>query len=417
MSKNFFIIGVFGVHSCIGQTNFLKPDLPHEMGHCFGLFHTHETSLGVENVNGSNGTTAGDKISDTPADPNLFGRMGIGNCEYTGTTLQNGLPFTPDVHNIMSNTNYACQDRFSPLQVNAMYNTILNNSFFADMRAATNSYVIPIITGTIPICSNNQFTVSGVQSPFFTFWSSSNTSVATTGNNFLQRDKIIVSKVSNGFTTLTANVTDFCNNYSASKRIAVGTPVEGTYTYGYTTYPVNTPSTGIGVSGSTIYVNLSPVTSTQTYSWTTVSNGGSSSFSQNGSGNQVSIYVSGGSYRNMSCISQNSCGTSDPVTFNCYNYSYYQVLASPNPTSQDLSVTTNLISGGGVGNRGEKLLKTKDLNQTPVKLVDSNNRVIASGKLTNGIFTFRLSTVPNGTYILQVSEGEDLVTKQILVQH
>jgi hypothetical protein len=70
-----------------------------------------------------------------------------------------------------------------------------------------------------------------------------------------------------------------------------------------------------------------------------------------------------------------------------------------------------------VSNRSEPLLKTRDVNKTPIKLLDNNNRVIASGKLTNGTFECRLSNVPNGTYYLQISEGADLITKQICVQH
>ena len=48
----------------------------HEAGHYFTLFHTHgKTNFGTtdELVDGSNCTTAGDDICDTPADPNLFG--------------------------------------------------------------------------------------------------------------------------------------------------------------------------------------------------------------------------------------------------------------------------------------------------------------------------------------------------------
>lgn len=45
----------------------------HETGHAFGLFHTFETRSGAEKIDGSNEQTAGDLISDTPADP--------GDCE------------------------------------------------------------------------------------------------------------------------------------------------------------------------------------------------------------------------------------------------------------------------------------------------------------------------------------------------
>jgi hypothetical protein len=87
--------------------------IAHEMGHCFGLYHTHETAFGTEQINGSNGTIAGDKISDTPANPNLI--YSVSNCQYTGTFLQNGQPYSPDPRNVMSYTSPNCLDKLSPL--------------------------------------------------------------------------------------------------------------------------------------------------------------------------------------------------------------------------------------------------------------------------------------------------------------
>ena len=60
--------------------------MAHEIGHCFGLLHTFETGYGIECPDGSNATTAGDKIADTRATPNADGYLG-------GT--QTALVFTP----------------------------------------------------------------------------------------------------------------------------------------------------------------------------------------------------------------------------------------------------------------------------------------------------------------------------------
>lgn len=66
--------------------------LPHEMGHCLGLYHTHHGTVVegggdinqcAELVNGSNSTNCGDYISDTPADPNSWSNNSLhlfGNC-------------------------------------------------------------------------------------------------------------------------------------------------------------------------------------------------------------------------------------------------------------------------------------------------------------------------------------------------
>ena len=88
--------------------------LEHEMGHYFSLFHTHgTTNFGTtdELVDGSNCTTAGDRICDTPADPNLSGKVNS-SCLYIGTDRDaNGQLYVPDPTNIMSYSH--CDDRFS----------------------------------------------------------------------------------------------------------------------------------------------------------------------------------------------------------------------------------------------------------------------------------------------------------------
>lgn len=83
--------------------------LIHEVGHYFSLFHTHGTSnCGTtdELVNGSNCSTAGDRICDTPADPNLYANCQtslVSNCQYIGTAVDaNGQAYNPQVNNIMS---------------------------------------------------------------------------------------------------------------------------------------------------------------------------------------------------------------------------------------------------------------------------------------------------------------------------
>lgn len=406
------------------------PTIAHEMGHCFGLYHTHETAFGIEQINGSNSTTAGDKISDTAADPDLS--FSVTNCQYTGSTLQNGQPFTPDPRNVMSYSTSSCLDRFSPLQVNVMYNTIFGRNvgntgpdYFEGIRAATNGIVIPSLNSPNPIClSGQRISLNSLPYTFYAFWSSSNTSVADVDANiFTHRNRTYLTKNSNGFTTITAYVTDGCQAYSVSKEIYVGTPpqIEGTYSYGSNTYPVNNPSTGIAVSSNNIYINLVQSIPNLTYSWNITASGNTSGGSTNSylsaNGTQASIYLARSNYMNIDCNAVNTCGNSPTISFNCYNYSYYRIVASPNPTSQNLSITTNLVEEPSVSNRSEPLLKTRDVNKTPVKLLDGSNRVVANGKLTNGTFECRLSNVPNGTYYLQISEGTDMITKQILVQH
>ena len=81
----------------------------HEVGHCMGLLHTFDFSNGFEDINGSNSSTAGDLITDTPADP--FGYNGqscystsSNGCTYAGSCKDpnNASNFSPPYTNLMA---------------------------------------------------------------------------------------------------------------------------------------------------------------------------------------------------------------------------------------------------------------------------------------------------------------------------
>ncbi len=102
----------------------------HEMGHFFGLLHTHSDrdcqACTNELVNGFNCTRTGDLICDTPADPNLAGNRVIGelvnaDCEYVGSLADvNGERYKPDPRNIMSYSRIHCLSQFSNGQYTRM---------------------------------------------------------------------------------------------------------------------------------------------------------------------------------------------------------------------------------------------------------------------------------------------------------
>jgi hypothetical protein len=84
--------------------------LSHEMGHCLGLHHTHfgtgTVSGCAELVNGTNCTTCGDYVCDTPPDVNIDLNVNA-NCVWLPTPFDpvndaNGDPYNPDEKNIMS---------------------------------------------------------------------------------------------------------------------------------------------------------------------------------------------------------------------------------------------------------------------------------------------------------------------------
>lgn len=101
----------------------------HELGHCFGLYHTHETAFGAELVNGSNCSTAGDQICDTEADPQLSTSTVNTSCVYTGSaTDANGDTYVPNPNNIMSYSRKSCRTFFSAGQ-NSNISASANSDF------------------------------------------------------------------------------------------------------------------------------------------------------------------------------------------------------------------------------------------------------------------------------------------------
>ncbi len=100
--------------------------LPHHVGHFFGL---NDTNLeeGAELVDGTNCTTNGDLICDTPADPYVVGEN-ISNyvdvqmgCRFIyGGTDANGESYLTDVGNIMSYYPEECKCGFSYEQYQLM---------------------------------------------------------------------------------------------------------------------------------------------------------------------------------------------------------------------------------------------------------------------------------------------------------
>lgn len=95
--------------SCLGEGQLLA----HELGHFYGLYHTHEVSFGKELVSKLNCEIAGDLICDTPADP-LLSTFNVSGCRYIGDEVDaEGDSYRPDTRNLMSYSPPQCSNQFS----------------------------------------------------------------------------------------------------------------------------------------------------------------------------------------------------------------------------------------------------------------------------------------------------------------
>ncbi len=102
--------GVPGTFFLVAKSNIGKGfTISHEMGHSLGLLHTFESADGFEKIDGSNATTAGDHVPDTPADPYAYTdsacfSFGKNQCTFTGICpdSNNAINYTPPYANLMA---------------------------------------------------------------------------------------------------------------------------------------------------------------------------------------------------------------------------------------------------------------------------------------------------------------------------
>ena len=215
-------LGVAGLAGNIPSNYFLvqssyalQPTLPHEMGHCLGLYHTHHgtsdnepSSGGKELVDGSNSLTAGDYIIDTPADPCLWSADG----RYIGTiTDANGDYYNPDPTNLMSYS--TARTNFTTAQIVRMHDAIQNTTALRMACTIKNleiegpTYLGSSATYSID-CEDNYDVDWTVVCETFTKRNSGATSTETShysGNSFILNNKD-VNATSQRY-TLTATIT------------------------------------------------------------------------------------------------------------------------------------------------------------------------------------------------------------------
>lgn len=112
----------------IRSDRVLTSTSPHEVGHCLNLYHTFEKYFCAEAINGSNCSSCGDLVCDTPAD-NGTGNIG---------------GYSPDMTNIMSY--YSFRNHFTDGQGTRMKNALANEPILSQIDS--NNCSIPKVSGS-----------------------------------------------------------------------------------------------------------------------------------------------------------------------------------------------------------------------------------------------------------------------------
>jgi len=149
--------------------------LSHEIGHCLGLFHTfhgtdrvHEPNGCAEFVDGSNGTTCGDFVQDTPADPSRIFDCGTQNtCTWNCSTTYidaHGDHYNPDTHLFMAYTFPNCMNHHTAGQVARIFTSIENSVILQNVLDYE-------ISGPTLICDQANYFVDGLLNGATVTWS------------------------------------------------------------------------------------------------------------------------------------------------------------------------------------------------------------------------------------------------------
>jgi hypothetical protein len=360
----------------------LAPTAPHELGHCFNLLHTFQgTATGtggcVELTNGTNCSSCGDNVCDTPADANVGASGG----------------YSPDMTNTMSY--YTTRDHFTTQQGARMRNAIGGSSI---LQAALSSQCTSII-GVNTICgiSNYQYTFSNPQNTSVTWSVTSNLQIVNSSNTGITI-KAINSTI-NGTATITANL----NGMLITKVIWIGKPrftiKEIKEISSWDLYLVDSNLQNQGISSVT---------------WSKVSGTGV----VNGSGfyGQVDGSPTVAWNVTIKITLSNACGfteiiktysnpdaDSNPHTFKTSNNTY---TIYPNPTTDIVNIEIKQY---------DKLLN-KELKTTGELFDLMGNSILKIDISKNNIASFSVRGLNKGLYVLKILVNYQIENYQIIVE-
>ena len=360
--------------------------ISHEMGHVLNLWHTHhgtdlegnstdpdyDANQCAELVNGSNSSTCGDYVEDTPADPNIDGKVNS-NCVYIGTgTDANNHAYNPDVDLIMSYSRIPCRTRFSTKQGERMRDAIENLSYLIQTQCP--------LSGSSIVCGTGSYTIQNLPTGTSVQWSTSNSNLSIISGQ--GTSSATFQKNSNGACVITAQVNiGGTSTMNLTKNVWAGTPTAPSIS--------GWPNTNLFLANSQymLYANVDSQAQVSEYQWDVVR--GATITSGGNTDSPIFTMNSSGSVR-IGVRARNACGWG-PYTY---------------------------MNGGITNDNGQTPINSPGNNIVNIPLPEegeyeimlwNTNRLIRTVKTSQSSYDVDLNGLPSDLYIIKVmKDGQSI---------
>ena len=270
------------------------------------------------------------------------------------------------------------------------------------------------ISGPTTLCTGSQtYTLSGISTPndVVVAWSVSPSGYASLTPNGTQAT---LTRVGNGTITLTAQISSVSCNSSLTRTltIQVGAPT------------VSIQSTPGSCSGATQSWTLAATPSNlgTNWHWTVGYVGtGSSIFIYSPTSSSTVISVTGGGTVNLSYT--DNCGNPESTGVTVYSSCHRTMAVNPNPSTGMVTLSTLSSGSGGVSTKAVTSTESGVSRAVTSQMVYQVNVLSVSGKLLKqfhypaGVTTVNLdlSSLENGTYIIQAYDNHDWTSQQVVI--
>jgi len=273
--------------------------------------------------------------------------------------------------------------------------------------AGLNANYPETLTGSTPVCSmGNGFLVNNLPSGCTVSWdkSSNLTLVQAIANSAI----FAPNGSGSGWVKATVNLTT-CTSFALPQyNVWVGTPVVS----------VSGPSSGCTNHTYYFTTNTDYYANASNFTWELIPLNGN--------------YLSPYGYQNNSCAitfynpysasgytvgarAQNSCGTGGYGTTSIYIHNCYYFSLSPNPASETVTVTKK-VSGAADGIDNAAISEDATTIYT-IRIIDFYGTLYYSAKKSGDSFTFPVSSLKDGQYIVQITDGKNPTNLTLIVKH